>query len=97
MSIILGVLLFEGLQKNSWSKLNLSMKRGPSFLISSYFRTKNNHGLDYLFEVDKNINLIDLLFETSLINKLFHPNHVYICSVIFQQKIHIRFSHQKSP
>ena len=95
---------FEGLQKNSWSKLNLSMKRGPFFLKSSYFRTKNNHGLDYLFEVDKNINLIDLLFETSLINKLFHPNHVYMYSdfstkdtyTVFSSKVSMRYANLKN-
>ena len=95
---------FEGLQKNSWSKLNLSMKRGPILLSSSYFRTKNNHGLDYLFEIDKNINLIDLLFETSLINKLFHPNHVYMYSdlspqdtyKVFSSKLSIKYANLKN-
>ncbi len=95
---------FESLQKNSWSKFYLNLKRGPLSINSGYFRTKNNHGLEYLLEINKKVNLIDLLFETSLINKLFHPNHIYMYSSIstqdtykvFSSKVSMRFSNVRN-
>ena len=87
---------FEGLQKNSWSKLYLNIKRGPFFLNSGYIGTMNNHGLEYLFEINKKVKKIDLLFETSQINKLYHPNHIYMYNDISSQDMYKVFSSKVS-
>ena len=71
---------FENLRTNFWSKLYLSIKKGPLYLNFGYFRIKENLGLDYLFQIEKKLSIIDLLFENSLVNKLYHPNHVHMFS-----------------
>ena len=83
---------FDNMQTNSWSKLYLNLKKEPLLLNLGYFKTKYNYGLDYLIEIKKNISSIDFLFETSLINKLYHPNHVYMYSGLYKQDTYKVFS-----
>ncbi len=87
---------FERLQTNSWSKIHLNLKMGPLSLNSGYFRTMNNHGLEYLFEINKKVKKIDLLFETSQINKIYHPNHIYMYSDLSSQDMYKVFSSKVS-
>ena len=83
---------FENFQRNSWTKLSTNLKRGSFSLNLGYFRTKNNFGLDYLLQIKKKISSLNLLFETSLLNKLYHPNHVYMYSNLSVQDIYKVFS-----